>query len=89
MLLGEAREGQNVKPHKDPKEVKDWFLIGPHIMVVLPDKDVAALRGINQDLTTNTPYTTILNAKVDLPIWVIPVAKGGERIQSFKPEQKN
>ena len=60
------------------KKFKDWFLIEPHITVVLPDKDVVALRGINQDLTRNTPYTTILNSKVGLPIWVIPVAKGGE-----------
>lgn len=31
MLLGEAREGQNIPPTKDPSQVKQWFYTGPHI----------------------------------------------------------
>jgi hypothetical protein len=46
------------------------------------------LRDINQDLTTNTPYTTILNKEAGLPIWVIPVARSGERIDPHKPLPK-
>jgi pyruvate/2-oxoglutarate dehydrogenase complex dihydrolipoamide dehydrogenase (E3) component len=81
MLMGEAREGQGVTPAKDPSQVKEWFCIGPHIMIVLPDSAKDALRGINQDLSNNQPYTSLLSsADVATPIWIIPVAKGGHRI---------
>jgi len=80
MLLGEAREGQGANPAKDPRQVKEWFYIGPHIMVALPAESVSALDGINQDLKKGLPYTTRLNPKVNVPIWVIPVKRSGERI---------
>jgi hypothetical protein len=32
MLVGEARQGQNVPPAKDASTVKDWYYIGPHVM---------------------------------------------------------
>jgi hypothetical protein len=45
-------------------------------MVVLPDSAKEALRGINQDLSNNEPYVTLLNSSADsTPTWVIPVAK--------------
>jgi hypothetical protein len=82
MLLGEARQGQGAAPAKDPSQVKEWFYVGPHIMVVLPDSAKDALRGINQDLSNNQPYISLLSsADVATPIWVIPVAKGGDRIK--------
>ena len=82
MLMGEARQGQGATPAKDPSQVKEWFYIGPHIMVVLPDSAKDALRGINQDLSNNQPYTSLLSsADVTTPLWVIPVAKGGDRIK--------
>ena len=82
MLMGEARQGQGVAPAKDPGQVKEWFYVGPHIMIVLPDSAKDALRGINQDLSNNQPYASLLSsADVATPIWVIPVAKGGERIK--------
>ena len=85
MLLGEAREGQNVPATEDPSKVKQWFYTGPHIMIVLPDDaEKSALRDINQDLTTNMPYTTILNQQAGLPLWVIPVARSGERIEPHR-----
>jgi hypothetical protein len=81
MLMGEARQGQGTTPAKDPSEVKEWFYVGPHIMVVLPDSAKNALRGINQDMSNNLPYSTLLSsADVATPLWVIPVAKGGDRI---------
>ena len=41
-----------------------------------------ALRGINQDLANNLPYTSLLSsANVATPIWIVPVAKGGNRIK--------
>ncbi len=82
MLLGEARQGQGATRAEDPSQVKEWFYVGPHIMVVLPDSAKDALRGINQDLSNNQPYISLLNsADVATPIWVIPVAKGGDRIK--------
>jgi hypothetical protein len=51
-------------------------------MVVLPDSAKDALRGINQDLSNNQPYISRLSsADVATPIWVVPVAKGGDRIK--------
>ena len=51
-------------------------------MVVLPDSAKDALRGINQDLSNNQPYASLLSsADVATPLWVIPVAKGGHRIK--------
>jgi hypothetical protein len=87
MLLGEARQGQNVPPAKDPSTVRDWYYIGPHAMVVLPDNDMDALKGINEDLSKDGAYVTSLNHSKSL-LWVIPVAKGGERIQAFRPVPK-
>jgi hypothetical protein len=86
MLMGDVRQGQDVTSAygraKNPSEVRKWFYIGPHIMVVLPDSAKDALRGINQDLSNNKPYTTLLNsADVATPLWVIPLAKGGNRIK--------
>jgi hypothetical protein len=87
MLMGEARQGQNAPPAKDPTQVKEWFYIGPHVMVVLPDSAKEALRGINQDLSNNEPYVTLLNsAAVSTPLWTIPVAKSGERIKEYLPK---
>jgi hypothetical protein len=82
MLMGEARQGQGATSAKDPSQVKDWVYIGPHIMVVLPDSAKDAFRGINQDMSNNQAYTTLLSsADVATPLWVVPVAKGGDRIE--------
>jgi hypothetical protein len=62
MLMGEARQGQGASPARDPSQVKEWFYVGPHIMVVLPDSAECALRGINQDLSNNQPYTSFLSS---------------------------
>src|SRR5215475_6640531 len=84
MLLGEARQAQGATPAKDPRQVKEWFYVGPHVMVVLPDSAKDALRGINQDMSINQPYTTLLgSADVATPLWIIPVAKGGTRIKEI------
>jgi hypothetical protein len=84
MLLGEPREGQGAPPAKDPSKVKEWFYVGPHVMVVLPDSAKDALRGINQNLANNLPYTTLLSygdVASATPLWVIPVAMSGDRIK--------
>jgi hypothetical protein len=82
MLMGEARQGQGATLAEDPSLVKEWFYVGPHIMIVLPDSAKDALRGINQDLSNNQPYTTLLSpADVATPLWVIPLAKAGDGIK--------
>src|SRR5262249_35752434 len=57
-----ARQGQGAAPAKDPSQVKEWFYVGPHVMVVLPDSAKDALRGINQDLSNNQPYISLLSS---------------------------
>jgi hypothetical protein len=84
MLLGEARQGQNVPPAKDPSKVRDWFYIGPHVMVALPDSDMDAFRGVNEDLSKDGDYVTSLNHSKSL-LWIIPVARAGERIRAYRP----
>jgi hypothetical protein len=87
MLLGEARQGQGATPAKDPRQVKQWFYVGPHVMVVLPDSAKDALLGVNQDMSNNQAYTTRLSsADVATPLWVIPVARGGDRIREEPAE---
>jgi hypothetical protein len=85
MLLGEARQGQNAPPASDPSQVTDWYYVGPHVMVVLPDDDTSALSGMNRDLSRDGAYVTSLNHSNSL-LWVIPVARGGERIEARRPE---
>ena len=84
MLLGEAREGQNVPPAKDPSTVHDWYYIGPHVMVVLPDADMDAFRGANEDLSKDGDYVTSLNGSKSL-MWIVPVARAGDRITEYRP----
>jgi hypothetical protein len=86
MLIGDARQGQGIEKlgtrAKDPSEVKEWFYIGPMIMVVLPDAAKEAFRGINQDLSNNQPYITLYGSPdVATPLWVIPIANGRDRIK--------
>ena len=82
MLMGEARQGQGAPDAKDPAQVKEWFYVAPHVMVVLPDTAQEALGGINQDLSNNLPYVTRLSSSIDATsLWVVPVAKGGDRIK--------
>ena len=41
-------------------------------MIVLPDSAKDALQGINQDLSNNLPYVSLLSSSADAtPIWVI------------------
>jgi len=78
MLLGEAGADQSDISAKKPPEGKDWYYVGPHVMIVLPDADKPALQDINQDISKNEPYVTALRSSS--PLWVIPIAKAGERV---------
>jgi hypothetical protein len=86
MLLGEAGADQNDVSAKAPPKGKDWYYVGPHVMVVLPDADKDALRDINHDISKNEPYVTALRSSS--PLWVIPVAKAGERVVVRNPGDK-
>jgi hypothetical protein len=93
MLKGDARPPVEGAPRaettvKDPAQVKEWFYIGPHIMIVLPDTAKDALRGINLDVykdlsnNHNEPYVTLMSSSADAtPLLIIPVAKGGDSIK--------
>jgi hypothetical protein len=77
MLMGEARQGEGAAPAKDPAQVKEWFYIGPHVMMVFPDTAQDALRGINQDLSNNLPHITRLSSSADATaVLVVPIANG-------------
>jgi hypothetical protein len=42
----------------------------------------AALPAGSLDLSNNLPYVSLLSSSADTtPIWVVPVAKGGDRIE--------
>ena len=41
MLQGEAGADQNDLSVKTPPKGKDWYYVGPHVMLVLPDNDKA------------------------------------------------
>jgi hypothetical protein len=81
MLQGEAGADQNNIAAKAPPPGKDWYHVGPHVMVVLPDSCKAALQDVNHDIANNQAYVTAL--KSSSPLWVIPVAKAGERIKTY------
>jgi hypothetical protein len=78
MLVGEAGADQNDISAKKPPKGKDWYHVGPMVMIVLPDADKPALQDINHDITKNEPYVTALRSSS--PLLVIPIAKAGERV---------
>ena len=80
MLLGEARADPNDVSAKTPPEGKDWYYVGPHVMIVLPKADKAALLDINHDLSKSEPYVTALDSSS--PLLVVPIARPGERVIS-------
>lgn len=83
MLLGEAGADQYDISATKPPPGKDWYRVGPHVMVVLPDVCRHALEDVNQDISKNEPYVTALESSS--PLLVIPVAKVGERIEAYTP----
>jgi hypothetical protein len=86
MLLGEAGADQNDVSAKTPPKGKDWYYVGPHVMIVLPDADKTALEGINHDISKSEPYVTALNSSS--PLLVVPIARPGERVTVQKAEDK-
>jgi hypothetical protein len=56
MLQGEAGSDVQDLNAKTPPPGKDWYYAGPHIMLVLPDGDKAALKDVGQDTSSGAPY---------------------------------
>ena len=66
MLQGKAGADQNDISVKTPRKGKDWYYVGPHVMLVLPDKDKPALNYVNRDISTSEPYVTALTSSSPL-----------------------
>jgi hypothetical protein len=79
MLQGEAGADQNDLSVKTPPRGKDWYYVGPHVMLVLPDSDELALRYLNHDISTSEPYVTAL--KSSSPLLVIPIARPHQEVR--------
>jgi hypothetical protein len=85
MLQGEAGADQNDPSAKVPPKGKEWYYVGPHVMIVLPNADKAALGAINRDIAKNQPYVTALSSPS--PLLVVPIAKPGESLAVKKPNE--
>jgi hypothetical protein len=82
MLMGESRPGQGETPSNPPKDPSQVKEVGPHIMVVLPDSAKDAFQGVSKDISDEEPFKIFLStADVATPIWIIPVAKAGNRLR--------
>ena len=79
MLQGEAGAGQNDLSVKTPPKGTDWYFVGPHVMLVLPDNDKLALKYLNRDISTSEPYVTAL--KSSSPLLVIPIARPHQEVR--------
>jgi hypothetical protein len=78
MLQGEAGADVQDLNAKTPPEGKDWYYVGPHVMLVLPDSDRDALKDVGQDTLSGAPY--VRGPSSPSPLLVIPVAKPDEEI---------
>jgi len=86
MLQGEAGADQNDLSVKTPPEGQDWYYVGPHVMVVLPDANKEALKYVNEDISTSEPYVTALPSSS--PLLVIPIARPKETLRIKKLESQ-
>jgi hypothetical protein len=78
MLQGEAGSDVQDINAKKPPPGKDWYYVGPHVMLALPYGDKDALKDVGQDTSSGLPYVRGPNSPY--PILVIPVAKSDEEI---------
>jgi hypothetical protein len=78
MLQGEAGADVQDISAKTPPPGKDWYYVGPHVMLVLPDNDKDALKYIGQDTSSGMPY--VRGPGSPSPLLIIPVANSDEEI---------
>jgi hypothetical protein len=79
MLQGEAFADPNDLAVKTPPKGKDWSYVGPHVMIVLPNKDKSALKYVNRDISTSDPYVIELSSSS--PLLVIPIARPHQEVK--------
>jgi hypothetical protein len=80
MLQGEAGADQNDLSVKTPAKGRNWYYVGPHVMIVLPDKDKSSLKYVNRDISTSEPYVTAL--KSSSPLLVIPIVRPHQEVKA-------
>ena len=88
MLRGET--GADFKDiHADkPPQGKDWYHVGPHVMLVFPAASAKLLEGIPQDPSTGEPYIRPM-PDGNAAILVVPVAKPLEEIGTISPGEQH
>jgi hypothetical protein len=79
MLQGEADPDQFNILLTTPPKGKDWYYVGPHVMLVLPDKDKPALKYVNHDISTSQPYVAAWSTSS--PVLVIPIARPHQEVK--------
>jgi hypothetical protein len=78
MLLGEAGADFDDISASEPPTGKDWYRVGPHVMVVFPNDAGDLTQGISHDTSAGRPYVRpIPHAQ---PLLVIPVALANETL---------
>jgi hypothetical protein len=82
MLQGEAGADPNDLSAGTPPPGKDWYHVGPHVMIVLPDACKDALRDQNRDPSTGEPYVAVPASSS--PLLVVPVAGPDEAVVTEK-----
>ncbi|ETZ36106.1 hypothetical protein L843_2736 [Mycobacterium intracellulare MIN_061107_1834] len=78
MLLGEAGADFDHPEATIPPVGKDWYRVGPHLMMVFPASAGDLTKGIGNDTATGVPY--VRPFKGARPLLVMPVALPGQNI---------
>lgn len=76
MLQGGAAANQQSPFITEPPPGKDWYRVGPHVMIIVPDP--AHLVGVSRDTEAGGPFVEALAH--DHPIVLMPVAAPGETL---------
>lgn len=83
MLLGEAGADFDHPEADTPPPGKDWYRVGPHLMMVFPASAGDLTQGIGHDTESGMPYLRPFRGAQ--PLLVIPVALPGQNI-AWLPE---
>jgi hypothetical protein len=78
MLLGEAGADFDHPEATSPPAGKDWYRVGPHLMMVFPASAGDLTHGIDRDTTTGLPYIRPFEGAQ--PLLVMPIALPGQDI---------
>ena len=76
MLMGEAGADFDHPEARQPPEGKDWYHVGPHVMLVFPQGTGHILKGLAADATSSLPHVRPFPRAE--PLLIVPIAKPGE-----------